>query len=202
MFERFTEGAKRVLFFARYEAANRGAITIETEHLLLGIAREATGVAHRTLLLLHVSPENLREDVEARSPAREKMSPSVEIPFTAAAKRVMVAAAEEADRLTHKHIGTEHLLLGALREEASLAAVILAARGVHLGVARDTVARLIAESPDPAPDPTRPIALERVEEIKHLVDQLARMAPNRADALPLAEHIRESLDELLRDFSG
>jgi ATP-dependent Clp protease ATP-binding subunit ClpC len=200
MFERYTEGARRVLFFARYEASERGAMTIETEHLLVGITRDSSGLATRTFAALNVSLEDLRHDVDRRTVAREKFPVSLEIPFTGEVKRALQAAAEESDRLAHNHVGTEHLLLGLLREEQSVAASILAARGVRLNIARDTVARLSAELPtSPAPAPTGISTFEKIENIRDLVEQLARMARDPGEAHALADRIRDALDELFAD---
>src|SRR5215208_4586706 len=117
MFERYTERARRVLFFARYEASQLGSISIETEHLLLGLIREGKGLTSRIFARSHLSLENIRKEIEGRTVFREKVSTSVEIPFSAETKRVLQFAAEEADRLLHNYIGTEHLLLGILRED-------------------------------------------------------------------------------------
>jgi ATP-dependent Clp protease ATP-binding subunit ClpC len=200
MFERYTEGARRVLFFARYEASERGAMTIETEHLLVGITRDSSGLATQTFAALNVSLEDLRHDVDRRTVAREKFPVSLEIPFTGEVKRALQAAAEESDRLAHKHVGTEHLLLGLLREEQSVAASILAARGVGLNIARDTVARLSAELPtSPPPASTGVSTFEKIENIRDLVEQLARMARDPSEAHAVADRIRDALDELFAD---
>ena len=132
MFERYTERARRVLFFARYEASQLGSISIETEHLLLGLIREGKGLTSRIFARSHLSLENIRKEIEGRTVFREKVSTSVEIPFSAETKRVLQFAAEEADRLLHNYIGTEHLLLGILREERSVAASILMEKGMRL----------------------------------------------------------------------
>ena len=99
MFERYTERARRVLFFARYEASQLGSISIETEHLLLGLIREGKGLTSRIFARSHLSLENIRKEIEGRTVFREKVSTSVEIPFSAETKRVLQFAAEEADRL-------------------------------------------------------------------------------------------------------
>lgn len=131
MFERYTEKARRVIFFARYEASQFGSPHIETEHLLLGILREDKSLTNR-FLLSHSSIETIRHQIEARTPVREKIETSVDLPLTNEGKRVLAYAAEEAERLGHKHIGTEHLLLGLLREEKCFATEILKERGVKL----------------------------------------------------------------------
>src|ERR1700680_2539522 len=139
MFERYTERARRVLFFARYEASQLGSVSIETEHLLLGLIREGKGVTSRIFARSHLSLENIRKEIEGRTVFREKVSTSVEIPFSAETKRVLQFAAEEADRLLHNYIGPEHLLLGILREERSVAASILMEKGMRLNTVRDDI---------------------------------------------------------------
>lgn len=119
MFERYTERARRVLFFARYEASQVGSIAIESEHLLLGLLREGKGLTGRLFARHHASPEHIRRELESRLVYREKISTSVEIPFTSEVKAILQYAADEADRLLHNDIGTEHLLLGMLRAERS-----------------------------------------------------------------------------------
>jgi len=145
MFERYTERARRVLFFARYEASQLGSISIETEHLLLGLIREGKGLTSRLFARSHLSLEQIRKEIEGRTVFREKVSTSVEIPFSAETKRVLQYAAEEADRLLHNYIGTEHLLLGILREERSVAASILVEKGMQLGGVREDIVQLLNE---------------------------------------------------------
>src|SRR5438876_608083 len=145
MFERYTERARRVLFFARYEASQLGSISIETEHLLLGLIREGKGLTSRIFARSHLSLENIRKEIEGRTVFREKVSTSVEIPFSAETKRVLQFAAEEADRLLHNYIGTEHLLLGILREERSVAASILIEKGMRLNAVREDIVQLLNE---------------------------------------------------------
>jgi len=145
MFERYTERARRVLFFARYEASQLGSISIETEHLLLGLIREGKGLTSRIFARFHLSLENIRKEIEGRTVFREKVSTSVEIPFSTETKRVLHHAAEEADRLLHNYIGTEHLLLGILREEQSVAASILSEKGMRLNTVREDIVQLLNE---------------------------------------------------------
>jgi ATP-dependent Clp protease ATP-binding subunit ClpC len=144
MFERYTEKARRVIFFARYEASQFGSPYIETEHLLLGLLREDKALTNR-FLRSHASIESIRKQVEARTPIREKVSTSVELPLSQECKRVLAYAAEEAERLSHKHIGTEHLLLGLLREDKSFAAEILHDRGLRLSTLREELNRAQSE---------------------------------------------------------
>src|SRR5208282_4953026 len=127
MFERYTEKARRVIFFARYEASQYGSPYIETEHLLLGLLREDKQLANR-FLRSNGSIESIRKEIESRITVRERISTSVDVPLSQECKRIISYAAEEAERLGHKHVGTEHLLLGVLREEKSFGAEILQER--------------------------------------------------------------------------
>ena len=145
MFERYTERARRVLFFARYEASQLGSVSIETEHLLLGLIREGKGLTSRIFARSEVVLDSVRKEIEGRTVLREKVSTSVDIPFSAETKRALQCAAEEADRLLHTYIGTEHLLLGILREDRSLAASILMEKGLRLSAVREDVVALLNE---------------------------------------------------------
>ena len=144
MFERYTEKARRVIFFARYEASQFGSPYIETEHLLLGLIREDKALANR-FLRSHGAVDSIRKQIEAHTTVREKVSTSVDLPLSHECKRVLAYAAEEAERLSHKHIGTEHLLLGLLREEKCFAAEILHERGLRLSTIREELARVQSE---------------------------------------------------------
>ena len=140
MFERYTEKARRVIFFARYEASQFGSPYIETEHLLLGLLREDKALTNR-FLRSHGSVESIRKQIEGRTAIREKGSTSVDLPLSQESKRVLAYPAEEAERLAHKHIGTEHLLLGLLREDKCFAAEILHERGLRLSTLREELSR-------------------------------------------------------------
>ena len=145
MFERYTERARRVLFFARYEASQLGSISIETEHLLLGLIREGKGLTSRIFARSHLSLEGIRKEIEGRTVFREKVSTSVEIPFSTETKRVLQFSAEEAERLLHNYVGTEHVLLGILREERCVAASILVEKGMRLRTVREDIVQLLNE---------------------------------------------------------
>jgi ATP-dependent Clp protease ATP-binding subunit ClpC len=148
MFERYTEKARRVIFFARYEASQFGSPYIETEHLLLGLLREDKALTNR-FLRSHASVESIRKQIEGHTTIREKVSTSVDLPLSNECKRVLAYAAEEAERLSHKHIGTEHLLLGLLREEKCFAAEILHERGLRLSAIREELSRTTQEKAQP-----------------------------------------------------
>jgi ATP-dependent Clp protease ATP-binding subunit ClpC len=121
MFERYTEKARRIIFFARYEAAQVGASYIEPEHLLLGLLRES-----RELITPPVDLDNLVDELRAAMPAPgKKVSTSVDLPLSHGAKRVLAYSAEEAERLSHQQIAPEHLLLALMGESGTPAAEIL-----------------------------------------------------------------------------
>lgn len=122
MFERYTEHARRVLFFARYDLSHIGGRAITTEHLLLGLLREPIGVVGRVLATSNIPVPDLRRQLEEHMRHEDTVPTSAEVAFTEAAKRVLNVAAEEADCLSHKDIESEHLLLGLLRETDSFAA--------------------------------------------------------------------------------
>ncbi len=144
MFERYTEKARRVIFFARYEATQYGSPYIETEHLLLGLLREDKALANR-FLRSHGSIESIRKEIEQRITIRERISTSVDVPLSQECHRILKYAAEEADRLGHKHVGTEHLLLGILREEKCFGSELLQERGLRLSTLREELARAAGE---------------------------------------------------------
>jgi hypothetical protein len=143
MFERYTEKARRVIFFARYEASQFGSPYIESEHLLLGILREDKALSRR-FFRLDAPEESIRKQIEEHTTIREKVSTSVDLPLSNESKRVLAYAAEEAERLSHRHIGTEHLLLGLLREKC-FAAEILEERGLRLPAIREELQRMAHE---------------------------------------------------------
>jgi hypothetical protein len=138
MFERYTETARRTIFFARYEASQFGCPFIETEHLLLGLLREDKVLANR-FLRSHAVVESIRQKIEGHTAPVEKVSTSVDLPLSHECKRVLTYGAEEAERLSHRHIGCEHLLLGLLREEKCFAAQLLRERGLTLNSVREHV---------------------------------------------------------------
>jgi len=139
MFERFTEAARRALFFARLEVSELGGPAIEVEHLLLGIFRADQGPVPKLLAAAGVSYSESRAAIQAHDGRRERLSTSIEIPFTDEAKRVMGSAREEADRLDHQDIGNEHLLLGILHQESSFAAGLLGSHGMSVETVRESI---------------------------------------------------------------
>jgi ClpA/ClpB-like protein len=146
-FDRFTDRARRVLTLAQDEAQRFDQNYIGTEHLLLGLIREDHGTASLVLRNLAADPARIRTAVEFIV-GRGDRPVFGEIGLTAGAKRVIELAIDEARRLDHRHIGTEHLLIGLIRETDGIAAGVLESMGVSLDRARDEVARVAARGED------------------------------------------------------
>lgn len=143
MFERFTEQARRVLFFARYEASQLGAPFIEPEHLVLGLLREGDRPPINQILeRAKASIEGIRRDVSARLPALKKTTTSTDVPFSADLKLVLECAIHEAERLSHAEIGLGHLLLGILSSERLPVSAILSAHGLSSKTVRSNIIEL------------------------------------------------------------
>jgi ATP-dependent Clp protease ATP-binding subunit ClpA len=142
VFERFTDRARRVVVLAQEEARMLNHNYIGTEHILLGLIHEGEGVAARALESLGVSLETVRLQVEEII-GQGQEAPSGHIPFTPRAKKVIELAGREAEDLGHNYIGTEHLLLGLIREGDGVAAHVLARLGVDLAAARLQVTGLL-----------------------------------------------------------
>jgi hypothetical protein len=129
VFERYTEKVRRTIFFARYEASHYGSPYIESEHLLLGLLREYRDLPR---MMGAGSIETIRKRIDASTESRPSTSTSVDLPLSTECKRVLAYAAEEAERLAHKYIGSEHLVLGLLREKSCFGAELLRERGLTL----------------------------------------------------------------------
>ncbi len=139
MFERYTEKARRVIFFARYEASAFGSPYIESEHLLLGLLRESKALSAKLFSGPSFTVGTIRKEIERHTAVGEKIQTSVDLPLTNECKRILRYASEEADRLGHKHIGTEHLVAGMLLEEYCYAACLLSEHGVSLESVRSGI---------------------------------------------------------------
>jgi len=180
MFERYTEKARRVIFYARYEASRFGATKIEPEHLLLGLVREAPLLVNQ-FLTTDISEVDFRERIVAHTVMGEPIPTSVDLPLSDSAKGVLAYGAEEADRLGHRSIGPEHLTLGLLREENSLAARLLQECGAEIERARKEV----AASPEPVFHDSNPAANARFQEV------FEAMAPPSATPIPAFQTPKE-----------
>ncbi len=141
MFERYTEKARRVIFFARYEALQYGSQVISPEHILLGLMREDKTISARFFPFRHnLTVDIIRREVEENIVLRERIPQSAELHLAPETKKILALTKEEAERLNNRHIGVEHLLLGILREEDSIAAEILFNHGVRLHAIREKIA--------------------------------------------------------------
>jgi tRNA-Thr(GGU) m(6)t(6)A37 methyltransferase TsaA len=200
MFERYTEDARRTLFFARYEASQLGGVTIEPEHLLLGLVREA-----RVKDLLPEGLEHARRAIEQQIQQRERLSTSVEIPFSPPTKRILQFAAEEADALHQPYIGSEHLLMGVLRENDPVAARYLHSARVGLEAVRELAAK--GRTGDPlaiTTDGTIHITMRSIGEVRSPYHDVAAI-PKGLGAEHAAEgvlEIRQELEPGLADIEG
>ena len=137
MFEKYTEKARRVIFFARYEASQFGSPAIEPEHLLLGLIREDQQIVTSFIHASHISTDQIRDRIQKALGLHEKISASVDLPLSENAKRVLVCAAEESNMLHHSYIGTEHLLIALLRQEGTIAFEILKKMGFSVNSMRE-----------------------------------------------------------------
>ena len=144
MFERFTDRARRVVVLAQEEARILGHNYIGTEHLLLGLISEGEGVAAKVLERLGISADAVRAKVESIIGDAGKESPRGHIPFTPRAKKVLELSLREALQLGHNYIGTEHILLGLIREGQGLAAEVLVNLGADLSVVREAVIQALS----------------------------------------------------------
>jgi ATP-dependent Clp protease ATP-binding subunit ClpC len=143
MFERFTDRSRRVLVYAQDEARELHVDFIGTEHILLGLIRESDGVAAKVLGAVGVNYDSVRKKVE-KAASHDGTASSGAPPFTPQAKKVLELALREALQLGHNYIGTEHMLLGLVREGSDAATQILLDLGVELTDVRDKVTEMMS----------------------------------------------------------
>jgi hypothetical protein len=177
MFERFTEKARRVIFFARYEASQYGSLVIDSEHILLGLVREDVALMPHYVGST-LSATEIRTDLERVIKRHASIPTNVEVPLSADSKNILNFAAEEAERLGHRHIGTEHILLGILRLPDCLAAKALLARGAKPNAIREQMAKATMSVV-----PTMPPALGARTTLDAFLGQLKAGTPDQ-----LADH--------------
>jgi ATP-dependent Clp protease ATP-binding subunit ClpC len=200
MFERYSERARRVLFFARYELSVLGGETIDPTHVLLGLLRDAKGTA-RLFESRNIPLAELRLKIEQRVRGGAKISTSIEVPFTRATQRVLNFATEEADRLLQHTVEPEHLLLALLRENDPVAAASLIAYGLGLDDAREYLASRartdIATTDTELGKSVNPLAAAHIERITQLVRDLAQTDSNTAEGQTLVGRIDDELMMLM-----
>ena len=143
MFERFTDRARRVVVLAQEEARMLNHNYIGTEHILLGLIHEGEGVAAKALESMNISLDAVREQVQEII-GQGQAAPTGHIPFTPRAKKVLELSLREALQLGHNYIGTEHILLGLIREGEGVAAQVLQKLGADLNRVRQTVIQLLS----------------------------------------------------------
>jgi hypothetical protein len=198
VFERFTDRARRVVVLAQEEARLLNHDYIGSEHLLLGLAAEREGIAAQVLSSFTIGVAEVRAQVE-EIVGRGGTAPSGHIPFTPRAKKVLELSLRESLQLGHNYIGTEHILLGLLREGTGVATRVLERLGADLEAVGDRVLELVGSEPRDEPPPTEPAAAPRcsfcgredarVDRVLvagsfRLCSECARSAVAQLDALP------------------
>jgi ATP-dependent Clp protease ATP-binding subunit ClpA len=191
LFERFTDRARRVVVLAQEEARMLNHNSIGTEHILLGLVHEGTGVAARALESLGIGLEAVRQQVEEMIGQGEE-PPQGHIPFTPRAKKVLELSLRESQQLGHTYIGTEHILLGLIREGEGVAAQVLVGLGADLNRVRQQVIQLLhgyqgkePASPGTAPGGPRrgrmPPGLDALESRLSAIEQRVGTGPDTSD---------------------
>jgi ATP-dependent Clp protease ATP-binding subunit ClpA len=201
MFERFTDRARRVVVLAQEEARLLNHNYIGTEHLLLGLAHEGQGVAAKALELLGIRLEALRSQVQ-EVVGQGQRAPSGHIPFTPRAKKVLELSLRESQQLGHNYIGTEHILLGLIREGEGVAAQVLVKLGADLSRARQQVIQLLsgyARGPEAA---AGPVPMPLPDDLREAGEQLAEVRRQKEAAIEAqdfdrAAALRDAEEELL-----
>jgi hypothetical protein len=173
MFERFTERARNAVRLAQEEARRLGHASVGPEHLLLGLLGEPEGIGAKALVALGAFPDGLRAEVEEMV-GRGEGAPTGHVPFTPRAKKVLELSLREALQLGHNYIGTEHILLGLIREEQGVAARVLAGRGVELPAVRQEVVRQLLLGPGDQVV-TRPSKEGVIADIEALYEEIIRL---------------------------
>jgi ATP-dependent Clp protease ATP-binding subunit ClpC len=202
-FERFTERAKKVLTLAQQEAERSGHTYIGTEHLLLGLLVEAHGLGARALVNLGVDLDRARQAIDAALSRPEVTTRAGHIIPTSRVKRVIEIAFEEARRMGHNYVGTEHLLLGLLLEGEGIAANVLQDLGVTLDAARAEIERLLQAGPAESPTPqvaTPPGRPPRVPSLSHGAGRILGRAHELAAEAGAAEVGVEHLELAIAEW--
>jgi ATP-dependent Clp protease ATP-binding subunit ClpC len=195
MFERFTDRARKVMALANQEAQRMGHEYIGTEHILLGLMEEGSGVGANVLKNLGVNLRKVRTEVKKLLKSEPEMVTMGKLPQTPRAKRVIEYAMEEARGLGHNYVGTEHLLLGLLREMDGVAAQVLMNLGLKLADVREEVVNLLGMGIEPV-------------QFAHGGEQAPTQGaatPGRADGIPFEEFFKDDaagklMLDLMREF--
>jgi len=186
MYERFTDRARRVMQLANQEAQRFKHEYIGTEHILLGLVKEGSGVAANVLKNLDIDLRKIRQEVEKLVQSGPDMVTMGKLPQTPRAKKVIEYSMEEARNLGHNYVGSEHLLLGLLREQEGVAAQVLMNLGLKLEEVREDVRALLGHSPqEPAPEP---LPQQPYFPFFPLADDVWRMLKQLPEAVQKAGH--------------
>jgi ATP-dependent Clp protease ATP-binding subunit ClpA len=203
VFERFTDRARRVIPLAQEEAQRLNHNYIGTEHLLLGLLREGDGVAAKALASLGISLEAVRAQVEELI-GQGQSAPTGHIPFTPRAKKVLELSLREALQLGHNYVGTEHILLGLIREGEGVAAQVLARFGADHARLREQVLRLLTGGSEGAAAGTRLVRMTVPVDLVDAAEQLAEVRRQKEAAIDEREFdtaaaLRDREKQLLAD---
>jgi len=193
MFERFTDQARQVVVLAREEASRLDHNWIGTEHILLGLIREGDGVAAQALDSLGISLDAARQQVEEFI-GRGQQAPSGHVPFTPRAKKVLELSLRESLQLGQGYIGTEHILLGLIREGDGVAAQALVVLGADLNRVRQQVIQLLAWHQVEEPGPGVKARLETVEQQLAAIEQRLTAIEQRAGIGPDLSDLDEQIE--------
>ena len=196
MFERFTDRARRSVVLAQEEARTLNHNYIGTEHILLGLVRERDGVAGKALVSLDISLDAVRQQVE-EIVGHGQAVPRGHIPFTPRAKKVLELSLREALQLGHNYIGTEHILLGLIREGEGVAAQVLQKLGADLNRVRQTVIQLLSGYAAGAEGRRAEGSAEMVEMEAGLATEIAPTVVQTAEDAPMCPNCFAALDETL-----
>jgi ATP-dependent Clp protease ATP-binding subunit ClpA len=194
VFERFTDRARRVVVLAQEEARHLDHNYIGTEHLLLGLIHEGEGVAAMSLESLGISLQAVRAQVEEIVIGQDQSAPTGHIPFTPRAKKVLELSLREALQLGHNYIGTEHILLGLIREGQGVAAQVLVKLGADLSRVRQQVIQLLSGYAggevvaEPAGARTRLVHMTVPAELREAEEQLAQVRREKMAAIDRGEY--------------
>jgi ClpA/ClpB-like protein len=190
MFERFTDRARRVIVLAQEEARLLNHGYIGTEHILLGLIHEGEGVAAKALESLEISLDAVRQQVE-QIIGRGEHAPSGHIPFTPRGKKVLELTRREADQLGHSYIGTEHILLGLIRQGDGVAAQVLVGLGADLNLVRQQVIQLLhgRQAQEPVSGGSAARELRMLPGVKARLEAIEQRVGTGPDTTDLDEHI-------------
>ncbi len=216
MFERFTDRARKVMSLANQEAQRFNHEYIGTEHILLGLVKEGSGVGANVLKNLDVDLRKVRLEVEKLVKSGPEMVTLGKLPQTPRAKKVVEYAIEEARSLNHNYVGTEHLLLGLLREHDGVAAQVLLNLGLKLDGAREEVLNLLGAGAETVEADDQPAAKtekrekpraqqEMPEVVRQIIDELDQLEREKREAVEEAKYeraatLRDRQESMVKDL--